>query len=286
MRYAIFTVSLPDYAPEEAVKEIKAAGYDGVEWRVTDQKPSPDGKPSFWAGNLCTWPLASFPADAPRIRRMTETAGLEVPIAGTYVTCADPAAVETAMKGAAQLGAPMLRVGVPGYDGKSPYLPLVDRAVGAYREVEAMARRFGVRACIEMHMNTITPSASSAAAFARHFDPKHVGIIYDCGNMVYEGYEQYRMGLEVLGPFLAHVHCKNARWQPEGSRPDGSAGWKAVAAPFSRGSADLEAFFLALRAVGYDGWVSFEDFSTEQPVAERLHGNLAYVKSVAARAAG
>ena len=98
MQYAIFTVSLPEYSPAEALKEIKAAGYDGVEWRVTDQKQSSDGKPSFWAGNKCTWPLASFPTDAARIRAMTEAAGLAMPSMGTYVSCGDLAAVETAMQ--------------------------------------------------------------------------------------------------------------------------------------------------------------------------------------------
>ncbi len=36
MKYAIFTVSTPEFTPEEAVIELKDAGYDGIEWRVTD----------------------------------------------------------------------------------------------------------------------------------------------------------------------------------------------------------------------------------------------------------
>ena len=68
MRFAVFTVGLPEYTPEEAVVVLSDLGYDGVEWRVTDQAPSPDGRPGFWAGNRCTWPLTSFVEDAPRIR--------------------------------------------------------------------------------------------------------------------------------------------------------------------------------------------------------------------------
>jgi sugar phosphate isomerase/epimerase len=49
----------------------------------------------------------------------------------------------------------------------------------------------------------------------------------------------------------------------------------------SRGVVDMTALFRALRLVGYDGWASFEDFSTEQPLADRLRDNLAYVKRVA-----
>jgi sugar phosphate isomerase/epimerase len=33
MKFAVFTVMLPDLSPEEAVKALARAGYDGVEWR-------------------------------------------------------------------------------------------------------------------------------------------------------------------------------------------------------------------------------------------------------------
>ena len=79
--------------------------------------------------------------------------------------------------------------------GRPPYLPLRERSRAQYREVAAMARRYGVRALIEIHMGNITPSASAAAAFLEGFDPRDVGVIHDAGNMVYEGYEQYRLGL-------------------------------------------------------------------------------------------
>jgi sugar phosphate isomerase/epimerase len=225
--------------------------------------------------------LASFVEDAPRIRELTERAGLAMPSVGTYATCEDLPAVELAMQGTARLGAPQLRVNVPKYDGSTSYLKLRDRSAAQYREVAEMAKRYGVRALIEIHHGSLTPSASAAASFLGHFDPRYVGAIHDAGNMVHEGYEQYRLGLEVLGPYLAHVHLKNAAWQRVGTRPDGSAEWRAAWAPIAGGIVDMAELFRALRSVGYDGWVSFEDFSTEQPLRERIGDNLAYVKQVA-----
>jgi sugar phosphate isomerase/epimerase len=62
MKVGVFTVGLPDLTPEEAVREIKDAGYDGVEWRVTRVPEELRGEePSFWGNNLCTL--------APRKRR-------------------------------------------------------------------------------------------------------------------------------------------------------------------------------------------------------------------------
>lgn len=280
MRFAVFTVSLPEFTPEQALTELRSAGYDGVEWRVVDQQPA--NPPGFWAGNHCTWPLSGFVEAAPRIRAMTEAAGLAMPNVGTYATCGELDAVERAMAGTAALGAPQLRVNVLRYDGSESYMRVWDRSIAQYREVAAMARRYGVRALIEIHHGSLIPSASAAAAFLRGFDPRDVGTIHDAGNMVYEGFENYRMGLEVLGPYLGHVHLKNAEWQFIGKRDDGSTEWRATWATIPGGVVDMRALFRALRAIGYDGWVSFEDFSSTQPLRERIRSNLEYIKKVAA----
>jgi sugar phosphate isomerase/epimerase len=280
MKYAVFTVSLPEWSPEQALAELRDAGYDGIEWRVTDQQSA--ASPGFWAGNRCTWPLTSFVADAPRIRTLTEASGLAIPSLGTYVSCEDLGAVEIAMQGAVLVGAPQLRVGVPRYDGSVSYLELREQARAQYREVAVLAHKYGLRALIEIHMGNITPSASAAAAFLEGFDPQVVGVIHDAGNMVHEGYEHYRLGLEVLGSFLAHVHIKNAAWRVVGQRANGSAEWQAGFAPLREGAVDLKALFQALRAVGYDGWLSFEDFTPGGDLRARVHDNLAYIKELLA----
>ncbi len=43
---------------------------------------------------------------------------------------------------------------------------------------------------------------------------------------------------------------------------------------------DLAALVRALRAVGSDGWLSFEDFTTDRLLAGRIADNLAYVKQM------
>lgn len=274
MKIAVFTVSLPEYTPEEAVAKLREHGYDGVEWRVIDQQPSPDGQPGFWAGNRATWPLSSFVADAPRIRAMTQDAGLEMPALGTYASCGDLNAVEQAMKGAAALGVPQLRINVPKYDGQAPFLALRDRAMAEYRNVASMARQYGVKALVEIHHGSVVPSASAAALFLDGLDPQDVGTIHDAGNMVYEGHEQYRLGLETLGPYLAHVHIKDAAWR---QAADGS--WNAGWATIGEGIVDFPALFTALDAVGYDSWVSVEDFSTAVPADERLRRNIDFIRT-------
>ena len=277
MKLAVFTVSLPKWMPEEAIRNLAEIGYDGIEWRIADDPPH--AKPGFWQGNRCTLPLRGLLEDAPRIRALTEAAGLAIPAIGSYVQAADLEHVERVFRGAVALGAPMARIQAPPYDGRCEYVALRDRARREYREVERLARARGVKALVEIHHGTIVPSASAMRHFLDGFDSSWVGAIYDPGNMVWEGYEQYRLGLETLGPYLAHVHVKNARWRQTGRREDGSLAWQTEWAPLAAGIVDLGDLFAALRQVGYDEWVSVEDFSTERPLADRVRENLRYLSA-------
>src|SRR5688500_17748414 len=142
MKVGVFTVGLPDLTPEEAVREIKDAGYDGVEWRVTRVSDTVrEEEPSFWRNNLCT--LEPTEEEARRARRLSEEVGLEVPGLGTYVAVGDLKATENAMRFAVAAGGSQVRVGVGTLDGSS-----YEESFSAAREflggVENLARSLGV----------------------------------------------------------------------------------------------------------------------------------------------
>jgi sugar phosphate isomerase/epimerase len=279
VRIAVCTVSLPEWTPEEAVTEVAALGFDGIEWRVADD-PGTDGPPGFWRGNRCTWPASTFEQDAPEIAALTRAAGLEMPAIGPYARCDDLETVEQLMRGAAALGVPRMRVqvGAPGPEG---YRETFARRREEYRAVAELALRHGVQALLELHHQSLVASASAAARFLDGVDPRAVGVIHDVGNMLREGYEHDPWSLEILGEHLAHVHVKNAVLRPE---PGAAPPWVWDWAPLRTGAAPLEQLFGALAAVGYDGWVSLEDFSTEAPLRERLRDDLAYLRELAGRA--
>ena len=273
MKVGVFTVGLPDLTPEEAVRELRDAGYDGVEWRVArvpeDVKSE---KPSFWGNNLCT--LAPTEEEARRARRLSEEAGLEVPGLGTYVGVGDLEAAEEAMRFAVTAGAPQVRVGAGAPDGR-PYEELFAAASAFLAEVEELARTHGVKAVVEIHHRTICPSASLAHRLVSAFDPDFVGVILDPWNMAQEGFEDYRIGAELLGPYLAHVHIKNSAFE----RPVGGGVWEPRWAPLEDGVVDFGLVFEALDHVGYSEWIVMEDFSGVRPNREALRHNLEFVQS-------
>ncbi len=266
---------LPDLTPEEAVQAIKASGYDGVEWRIAPISPEQRAEaPSFWGNNLCT--LAPTEAEANRARRLAESAGLEIPNLGTYIVVGDVAAVEKAMRLAQIARSPHIRVGVAKPSSSQTYAELFAVSQTFLAQVEILARRYLIKALIEIHHQTICPSVSLTYRLVSRFDPDCIGVIHDAGNMVYEGFEDYRLGLELLGPYLAHVHLKNAAF----TRPQAGGVWTPCWAPLEDGVVDFRQLLLALKAVGYNGWLVFEDFSRTRPSREALRHNLAFIKNL------
>lgn len=282
MKLAVFTVMLPDLSPEEAAAEISSAGYDGVEWRVTKTPLAKrDEAPSFWGNNLCT--LEPTSEDAIRAKMLAERYGLALPNIGSYVSVGNLQDAEAALAFAAAANVPSARVGVGALEGS--YGASFERASTFLEKVSELAVHYKVKALVETHHETICPSASLAHRLVSQFDPERVGVLYDPGNMVYEGFENYRLGLELLGPYLAHVHVKNAAFvRPDKSGDEGSV-WRACWAPLENGVVDIAAFVMALRSVGYDGWFVVEDFSRARGSREALRHNLRFLQGLLASTA-
>ncbi len=284
MKHSVFTVCMPEYSVEEAVDKLVEWGYEGVEWRLTNQQPSADGKPGFWASNRCTITLDEALDKAEAVGNRCRKAGLEIAALASYVKCGQLADVEKVFEACLRMGAPQARVQVPGYDGKTHYRALFDQARKDYAVVEKLAGKLKLRANIEIHMGNICPSASAAYRFVEGFDPARVGVIHDAGNMIVEGYENWRLGLEVLGEYLAAVHVKNTAWVPA---PDGAFGqktYKFAWAELKEGEVDWAQMIAALKAVGYQGWLSMEDFTTARPTEARLTSAIAYLRELEAKA--
>ncbi|GAA4180054.1 sugar phosphate isomerase/epimerase family protein [Gryllotalpicola koreensis] len=287
MKFSVFTASTPDWTPEQASRTLAAQGWDGIEWRITDQVDAPDGEgPGFWAGNLATWPLTGLEESVPEILRITREAGLDFSGVGGYAPASDHDDVERMLAATAALGAHRVRVTMP-------KLPVDDyRAAFAATRADLewaveRAAEHGVQVLVELHHRTITSSASAALRLIDGLDPVRIGVIHDIGNLIFEGHEDFDVAAQLLGEYLAHVHVKNVAWRPSGETgPDGRTVWQADWATLREGQGDIDALFRALAAVGYDGWVTLEDFSTALPLEERTADNLAYVRAAWQRAGG
>ncbi len=286
MKLSVFTVIIPDRTMEETVALLKEAGYDGVEWRCRELPPERKTGPYSFHGNfkfdLTPKNLAEL---GPRMKKACEDAGIEPVSVASYLKLSDLDGLKLICEGSCACGARMFRVGPPGYDRSRPYPELYSQAVDEIGKVADLAGGYGLKALLETHMGNIMPSASLAWRLVKDFSPERVGVIYDPGNMAKEGYECYRMGMELLGPHLAHVHVKNGSMEKGAMRPDGTQEWRLRWVPMKEGVADWRQILTDLVAVGYEGYLSSENFS-EEPTEEKLAGDVRYVRALLAEVGG
>ena len=173
-----------------------------------------------------------------------------------------------------------IRVNLPFYDEKENYNSMFGRAREQAEVIEKLAEETGVRVTFEIHMGSIIPSASAAYRFVSGFNPRYIGVIYDVGNMVHEGFENYKLGLELLGEYIANVHIKNYIWKLTETDKDGVDLWASVPCPLKKGTANIRKFVGLLEHTGYDGFLSVEDFSNEQDTYSKLKSNIQFLKAL------
>ncbi len=292
MKLSVYTVSLPEYNIEESVALIKEMGYDAVEWRVDSTAGLPRSMfPKdldeyafrYWLDNKATLNVADIKNECLKAKALCDEAGIEIVNLATTLR-GDDATLEAVLEAAAAIGCKSIRGPLDRYDPSKPYQAQFEATRAYLRRCEPMLKKYGVKMLIETHHGMLISSASSAMRVLEGFDPEYFGLIYDPGNMVYEGYESYELGFEMLGKYLAHVHIKNAALVPAGEDEFGATKYAQAWMPLKKGSANLGALIKALVKVGYDGVLSVEDFSNEKPTREKLEENIAYLKALIAAA--
>lgn len=283
MKLGVFTVSMPEYSPKEAVGILKELGYDGVEWRVapiskSDEETTYENR--YWHGNKCTWDINRIKEEAEKIRDICRNSQMEILGLTTYLKPCEYSAIEKVLEAAVKMECKQIRVFTPEYDETEEYNKLFEETVKDVQVLEKLAKKYNVKIVFEIHMDNILASPSAAYRLISNFDPHYIGVIYDPGNMVFEGFENYKKSFELLGEYIAHIHIKNGKMEACGVNEKGITKWKRVWTPLKEGSADLEKFIQVLKEKNYSGNISIEDFSNEKNTYEKMKYNLEYLKEL------
>jgi sugar phosphate isomerase/epimerase len=289
MKFGCFNVVVPDRDAAATVALLAQLGYDGIEWRLRLTKPGTAGQPpSFWGNFIDPIGPRDLTRRAPELKKLCADAGIASFSVAGYLQMGERDELAAACEGCAALGARALRLWSPPYErGKAQNAREVwRRAADDLPWAVAVAAPFGVRLLFETHQGTITPGVSACLRLLDGQPPERVGVIFDPGNMLNEGRENWRLGLELLGPYLSHVHYKNNRAEIRERRPDGTAVWDLSACPPADGLVDWREVLGDLRAVGYDGWISNENFEPGIDPESKLRRDLAYIKKLASELPG
>ncbi|MCP4644888.1 MAG: sugar phosphate isomerase/epimerase [bacterium] len=282
MKYSVTSVILPDLDVVETCSLLQDLGYDGVEWRVRYTPDDAVGKgfSNCWGAHKTDLSPANLVERADEIATITADHGLEIAAIAANLRCDELDDVKRLAEGVAKLGGAPIRLGAPrGFDRTASYEDLYDEAVDAYGRAVEVLQSYGLRAIIEIHGNTIMVSASLAHRIASNFSPDEMGVIYDVNNMAKDGFETFRIGLELLGDYLQHCHAGG--WRPVAPEPDekGTIAWNWDGCDLAESILDIPLFMSDLKAVGYQGFISIEDFRTMDH-REKLQRQIQYLKSV------
>lgn len=285
MKLSVFTVSTPEYDVNKTIEVLKELGYDGVEWRTANRPPA--SKPDtytfqnrYWSYNLSTIDINSIYDTAHSLGKLCVENNLEVCSLSTYLNPTKVDEIEKVAKAASMASCKNIRVALPKYNQEINYKTQFFKAIDDVKALQKIPQKYNIRINFEIHMGNIIPSASAAYRFISNFSPEHFGLIYDIGNMVYEGFEDYKLGIELLDDYLAYVHIKNAKWELEGYDNEGAEIWKPSASLIKKGYADIPRIIRVLKEKNYEGFLSIEDFSNEEDTYTKLKNNLEYLKKL------
>lgn len=238
MKHSVCTVLLHDMNLEEVFGLLSELNYDGVELRIKEDYHVPPD---------------SILSRVKELKQLKTRYRLEIPVLATYLSIADREIVLQVFEAAGILGSKGVRVSLgPPLDAQQQYWTVREEV---QRQLEAFIpsiQQFGVKALFEIHFKTLISSPSLAYLLLQNFDPAQVGVIFDPGNMVVEGWEGWKIGVEILGDYLGHVHVKNASWQRDGK-------WRWNWDELESGMVDWEDVMRALSSVKYESYLSNEN---------------------------
>jgi sugar phosphate isomerase/epimerase len=276
MQFVLFTDNLSDLSIAEVCREVRAAGFDGLDLTM---RPGGHVRPEKAEMGL---------AEA---RQVADAANLTIPMASTAVKSADSPYAEDVFAAAAHYGVRKLKLGYWGYQPFGTLAKQLDEARRQLESVVKLGRKYHVLPCVHIHSgDKLTNGGPASYLILKDFDPADVGAYADSMHMVAEGgVSGWEMGLDLLGPWIALVGLKNFRFVEDGRDAKGQLRFRAQKTPLADGQAPMPEFMARLKQLKYDGIVSlhseykgrgsFRTLTTPELLKQSAE-DLRYLKSV------
>ncbi len=281
MKLCCTSVMLPRWTLDETFDQLATAGYDAVELRCRYNPDDESAEPAFWGRHLSDISPDNIVDKAPAIKAASERSGVRVAALAPNVQLGQDDVIRKIFAGAVAVDPdcpPMVRIGAPRHDRTAPYMPQFLAARSGFADLVEIAREYGVKVLYEIHVGTVAVSCSRTLELLRDLDPQHIGAIYDVPNMLRVGLEDSRMGMEILGPYLAHCHIGNGVSVEDGiDEETGRSKWKWQFSDVRKGVADIAQIVGDLKSVGYGGCLSLEEFGPGDD-AEKIASQGAWIR--------
>ena len=261
MRFSFMSFSCPDADFAEFVGIAKRYGYDGIEPR-TD------------SGHKHGIETGAAAASLSEAKKIAADSGVAICCVATGCLYADPKTLDinidktkAAIELAASVGAPVIRVFGGTIPEGLPREAAFDSVVKGLSAVAATAAAYNVTVCMETHDSWCDPT--HVLKVIESVNHSNIKVNWDIMHPVITAGYAMNDAFNILKGHIRHVHVH------DGVRDDG----KLVFKPIGAGAVDHRAAVQALRASGYDGFISGEWIGWE-PHDTHLPREIATLKSL------
>jgi sugar phosphate isomerase/epimerase len=270
---SLFTACAPWLPLVELAPVCVAAGVLGLDLAVKPHAPDPSKPRNFWDNNAAVIPLQTLDASVRAAAEVLRRHGLSCRMLCSYLQPGDLADARRLASAAKVLGAPMVRIWSPRPEAGQAR-DQVRAARTSWSELAAIGADHGVRFVLELHDHTITSSVSAALRLLDGLPPEQVGVILDVANIAIQGNEPLALGIDLLGPYLAHVHVKDVVFR----QGPGWNGQESVFVPLGQGTIRWPLCLKLLRESGYGGWLALENFTEVERGPPRIASDMAWLQ--------
>jgi sugar phosphate isomerase/epimerase len=117
----------------------------------------------------------------------------------------------------------------------------------------------------QLNLETGQESADHLLEFLTDVKRNNLFINFDPANMILYGTGDPIDALKKVGKYVRSIHCKDAKWAPEGQR--GKAWGSEV--PLGDGDVGMENYLRTLKSIGYDGPLTIEREIPNDPIKQK-----------------
>ena len=250
MQYIMFTKHLQGLDLPAIIAALKSVGVEGAD--------------------LCVRP--GYPVDPENVKRALPEAarrfaaeGLSIPLvtAPTDLTRPDVAYAERLYAACAEAGVSHIKLGYWHWSPGEDYWQRVEQCRALLEGFQELSRQYGVQTVVHNHSGrTMGLNASAVMALLQGLDPQHVGVYADPGHLSIVG-EPIDMALAIVRDYLSVLSFKDLKRQRVVQ--DGEVRWATRVVPLGQGFGDWPTLLRTLKALPYDGPVSFHSEYSGQP---------------------
>lgn len=271
---SLFTACAPWLPLSQLAPHCVSAGLQGFDLAVKSHAFDTAQPFNFWNNNAAVLPSQDLAARAAEASCILRQHGLKCRVLSSYIQPTELDEARRLAMAANSLQAPLVRIWSPRPEPGQARAQ-VAAAQAAWRELAAIADAYGVRFVLELHDHTITTGASGALRLLDGLDPARVGVILDIANAASEGNEPLALAVDLLGPYLAHVHVKDLAFRP-------GAAWNGLESgcvELGQGTIRWPLCLRILREAGYNGWLAIENFTGMERGPERIVADAAWLRA-------